>query len=45
MKTNKRNAIKAVKAALAIMTFPLHVIVTGSLIWANNFKKILEDKL
>lgn len=45
MRMDKRNAIKAIKIVLAIMTFPLHVVITGSLIWANNFKKILEDKL
>ena len=42
---NKKNTIKTVKIVLAIITFPLHIVVTGSLIWANNFKKILEDKL
>lgn len=42
---DKRNAIKAVKVALAIITFPLHVIVTGSLIWANNFKEILKESM
>ena len=42
---NKRNVIKVVRIILAIITFPLHIAITGSLIWANNFKKILEDKL
>ena len=40
---NKRNVIKAVKIVLAMITFPLHVIVTGSLIWADHFKEIMEE--
>ena len=40
---NKMDAIKAIKIVLAIMTFPLHVIITGSLIWADHFKEIMEE--
>jgi hypothetical protein len=41
---SKRNLLKAIKVVLAIITFPLHVAVTGSMVWAWNFKEILVEK-
>lgn len=41
---NKRIAWKLTKLVLAILTFPFHVAVTGSLIWASNFKDIMMEE-
>ena len=42
---NGRLAFKALKIVLAILTFPLHVIVSGSMIWAWNFKEIMTEEV
>ena len=42
-KETKRNVVKTIKIILAILTFPLHVLVMGAMVWASYFKKILEE--
>ena len=42
-KETKRNIAKGAKIVLAILTFPLHVLVMGAMVWASFFKKILEE--
>jgi len=36
---------KGLKVFLAILTFPIHVLVMGALVWASYFKRILEEKM
>ena len=38
-----RVAFKMLKIVLAVVTFPLHVAISGSMVWAWNFKEILEE--
>ena len=42
-KETKRNIVKGIKVVLAILTFPLHVLIMGAMVWASFFKKILEE--
>ena len=39
----KRSTVKTIKIILAIITFPIHVLVMGAMVWASCFKKILEE--
>lgn len=39
--STKRNIIKGIKIILAIITFPLHVVISGTMIWAWNLKEIM----
>lgn len=40
---NGRVALKILKIVLAVVTFPLHAVISGSMVWAWNFKEILEE--
>ena len=42
-KETKKNIVKGMKIVLAILTFPLHVAVSGSMIWAWNLKEIMTE--
>jgi hypothetical protein len=42
-KETKRNIIKGIKIVLAILTFPLHVLIMEAMVWAFFLKNLLEE--